>query len=224
MNNYSFIRTVAAAIQTRVANPSYNVGTAIKNAVANAFVNKASLVVFPELSVSGYSCGDLFNQSFLLKKCEEEIARLAEFSKDKELAIIVGAPVSFNCKIYNCAVIIYEGEVRGIVPKIYVPSSQSRWFASGIDLLHSPHMTYAGSECTITPNTLFLLGDAKVAIQIGDDLLAPIPQASHHALAGAQIIATLAAGNETTKDQIYLDQLLSTLTKQTISANIYSSS
>ena len=104
---------MAASISTKVANPSYNVRTGIRSAILEAVENDVSLVVFPELSVSGYSCGDIFYQSHLLRKCEDEIAWLAEFSFEKDLAIIVGAPVKFNGRLYNCAVVIKDGVYVG---------------------------------------------------------------------------------------------------------------
>ena len=153
MNNYGFIRTAAASISTRVANPSHNVRTAIRNAVQEATEKGVCLIVFPELAVSGYSCGDLFGQSLLLKKCEEEISWLAEFSYEKNIAIVAGVPVPYNGRLYNCAAVIKDGEVKGLVPKTYLPShgeySESRWFASGSDLIHGPENRKKISEPSI---------------------------------------------------------------------------
>ena len=218
---------MAASIHTKVANPSYNVRTLIKEALCEAEVNEVSLVVFPELSVSGYSCGDLFSQNTLLRKCEDEISFLAEYSKDKAQAIVVGAPVPFNGKLYNCAIIIKSGKIGGIVPKVYLQNNagqcESRWFSSGSELIDSPVITYAGHECVISPNMLFELGNAVFAVQIGTDLFSPICPASYHAIAGAQIIATLAAGNQTALDQERIETLLCTHSIQTICAHVYSS-
>ena len=223
MKNYGFIRTAAASISTRVANPSYNVRTSIKSAIEKAIENEVSIVVFPELCVSGYSCGDLFCQNLLLRKCEEEIAWLTEFSFEKDLTVIVGTPVRFNGRLYDCAVVIKDGEIKGIVPAIYIPSDQSRWVSSGSDLIHGPEMTYAGFDCIISPNQIFELGDASIAVQTGNDLLNPIPQCAYHALAGAQVIATLAAGNETVCTARTRDSILASQSLQTISTLAYAS-
>ena len=227
MNNHGFIRIMPSAISSKVANPSHNVRTSIKNAVLKAVENEVSLIVFPELSVSGYCCGDLFYQNQLLSRCEEEIAWLAEFSYEKDLAIVVGTPLSLEGRLYNCAVVIKDGEVKGIVPKTYLSSHgdycQARWFSSGSDLIHGPEITYAGFECIISPNMTFELGNALFAVQIGEDLWNPIPQATYHALAGAHIVATLAAGNETAFDQERRDTLLSSLSSLTSSAIVYAS-
>ena len=227
MKNFGFIRTAAASIQTRVANPSFNVRESIRNAVLEAEGKGVSLLVFPELSVSGYSCGDLFGQSVLLKKCEEEIGWLSGFSFEKNMAIVVGAPVPYNGRLYDCAIVIKDGEIKGIVPKTYPAGHgeycDSRWFASGSDLIHGPEIFYAGSDCIISPNQIFELGDATFALQLGEDLWNPVPPSSYHALAGAHVIATLAPGNETVMDEIRRARILESHSAQTISACIYSS-
>ena len=227
MKNYGFIRTAAASITTRTANPSFNVRKSIKDAVLEATEKKVSLIVFPELSVCGYCCSDLFGQRTLIRRCEDEIAWLAEYSYEKNLAIVAGAPVSYNGKLYNCAIVIKDGEVKGVVPKTYISShgdhNESRWFASGSELIHGPEIIYAGFECIISPNLIFELGEANFAVQMGEDLLNPIPPSSYHALAGAHIIATLAAGNETVTTIHDLEQTLCCNSARTLSAHIYSS-
>ena len=227
MKNYGLIRTAAASIITRTANPSFNVRQSIKDAVLEAAEKEVSIIVFPELSVCGYSCSDLFGQRTLIRRCEDEIEWLAGYSYEKNLAMIVGAPVSYNGRLYNCAVVIKDGEVKGIVPKVYLPShgeySESRWFASGSDLIHGPEIIYAGFDCIISPNLIFELGEASFAVQMGEDLMNPIPPSSYHALAGAQIIATLAAGNETATTIQDIEQTLCCNSARTLSAHIYSS-
>lgn len=227
MTDFGFIRAAAASISTRVANPTYNARTAIRNAIVEAEKKEVSLLVLPELSVSGYSCGDLFHQSLLLKKCEEEVAWLAELTYEKDMAVVAGAPVSYNGRLYNCAIVMKDGEVKGIVPKTYLPSHgeycESRWFASGSDLIHGPEIIYAGFECVISPNQIFELESASFAVQIGEDLCSPIPPSTYHSLAGAQITVTLGAGNETVMDECRRERTLGCLSAQTISAFVYSS-
>lgn len=227
MKNYGFIRTAAAPICTRVANPSFNTRNAINEAVSEAVEKEVSLLVFPELSICGYSCGDLFNQSLLIRKCEKEVAWLAGLSYEKNMAIVVGAPVPYNGRLYNCAIVLKDGKVKGIVPKTYLPShgeySEGRWFASGSDLLHGPEIIYAGFDCLISPNLIFELGESTFAVQLGEDQWSPVPPSSYHALAGAQIIATLAAGNETVMNESHRERILSSHTAQTVCACIYSS-
>ena len=227
MNNYGHIRVAAASIMTKVAYPSWNSRQPIRSLIDEAVEKEVSLIAFPELSISGYSCGDLFGQSLLLKRCEEEIASVAEYSFEKNLAIVIGAPVPFNGRLYNCAVVIKDGEIKGIVPKTYLPShgeySESRWFSSGSDLIHGPEIIYAGFDCIISPNQLFELGEATFAVEIGEDANTPIPPSTYHAMAGAQIIVNLSAGNEIVMRDSRRERLICEQSARTISAYIYSS-
>ena len=227
MKNYGFIRVAAATIGTRVANPSFNAGNAIKSMIDKGYESEISLMVFPELSISGYSCGDLFNQRLLLNRCEEMVSELVEYSFEKNMAIVVGAPVPFNGRLYNCAIVIKDGEVKGIVPKTYIPAHdeycESRWFASGSELIHGPEILYAGFSCIISPNQIFEIGDTSFAVEIGEDLNNPIPPSAYHSLAGAQIIANLSAGNETVLSSCRREVLLGQHSAKTMSAYIYSS-
>ena len=226
MKNYGFIRVAAATIGTRVCNPTYNVGS-IKSQIDKAVAAQASIIAFPELSISGYSCGDLFGHRLLLDKCEEAVVEIAEYSYEKNLTIIVGAPVSHNGRLYNAAVVIKDGEVKGIVPKTYIPGHgeycESRWFASGSDLIHGPEMLYAGFSCIISPNQIFEIGGATFAIEIGEDLMNPIPPSSYHCLAGANMIINLSAGNETVLTSSRRETLLSQQSTKNRCAYVYSS-
>ena len=226
MKNYGFIRVAAATIGTRVCNPTYNVGS-IKSQIDKAVAAQASIIAFPELSISGYSCGDLFGHRLLLDKCEEAVVEIAEYSYEKNLTIIVGAPVSHNGRLYNAAVVIKDGEVKGIVPKTYIPGHgeycESRWFASGSDLIHGPEMLYAGFSCIISPNQIFEIGGATFAIEIGEDLMNPIPPSSYHCLAGANMIINLSAGNETVLTSSRRETLLSQQSAKNRCAYVYSS-
>ena len=216
MKNYGFIRTAAAVPAVRIADTEYNAAEICRLA-GEAFDKEVSLVAFPELSLTGYSCGDLFGQTLLVKGAEEGIRKIVEFSRGKSIVIIAGAPVPYRSRLYDCAVVIRNGNVKGIVPKTYIPSSDSRWFASGSDFLSSEtrndgafldngkdcvregfcgEIRYAGQRCNISPNLLFGIGHCTFAIELGEDLQAPVPPSSFHALQGAQIIVNLSADKE----------------------------
>lgn len=226
MNNLGYIRVAATRTTDRAANPSYN-SNIVKGLIDKAHKESVSLIVFPELCISGYSCGDLFGQKLLLDRCEAEIASIAEYSSGKDMAIVVGAPVPHNGRLYNCAVVIKNGTVKGIVPKTYIPGHgeycESRWFASGSDLAHSSEIHYAGHECMISPNQIFETEHATFAIELGEDLQAPVPPSSHHAMAGAHIIANLSAGNDVVMRERRRDILLEHHSSRTMCAYIYSS-
>ena len=243
MNNYGFFRAAAAVPRIKVADTEYNANEICRLA-ERALEQEASLVTFPELSLTGYTCGDLFGQSNLLKGAEKGIRRIISFSRGKQIAIIVGVPVPFNGRLYNCAVTIRNGTIKGIVAKTYIPNhgehNEARWFASGSDFLSSggcgngvsgngyrkgdfTQIRYAGQRCYISPNMLFEIGDATFAIELGEDLRTPIPPSSYHALAGAQLIVNLSACNEVLMKDKYRNDLLKQQSARTISGYVYAS-
>lgn len=244
---FGFIRVAAATPKVKVADVDANVEEICRMAEI-AENEQVSILAFPELSVTGYSCGDLFAQELLVSKAEEGVKRLKTFSRGKSLTLVVGVPVRVRGSLYNCAAVIQNGSLKGIVPKIYLPTYnefyESRWFSSGCDFLSdtlsaygriednakdcsSPaagaEISYAGHKVNVYPNMLFNVGRATFAIEICEDLWTPIPPSSHHALAGAQIIVNLSASNEVLMKHQYRKQLISQQSARTISAYVYSS-
>ena len=244
---FGFIRVAAATPRVKVADVDANVDEICRMAEI-AENEQVSILAFPELSVTGYSCGDLFAQELLVSRAEEGIKRLKTFSRGKSLTLVVGVPVRVRGSLYNCAAVIQNGSLKGIVPKIYLPTYnefyESRWFSSGCDFLSdtlsaygriednakdcsSPaagaEISYAGHKVNVYPNMLFNVGRATLAIEICEDLWTPIPPSSHHALAGAQIIVNLSASNEVLMKHQYRKQLISQQSARTTSAYVYSS-
>lgn len=244
---FGFIRVAAATPRVKVADVDANVEEICRMAEI-AENEQVSILAFPELSVTGYSCGDLFAQELLVNKAEEGVKRLKTFSRGKSLTLVVGVPVRVRGSLYNCAAVIQNGSLKGIVPKIYLPTYnefyESRWFSSGCDFLSdtlsaygriednakdcsSPaagaEISYAGHKVNVYPNMLFNVGRATFAIEICEDLWTPIPPSSHHALAGAQIIVNLSASNEVLMKHQYRKQLISQQSARTLSAYVYSS-
>ena len=244
---FGFIRVAAATPRVKVADVDANVEEICRMAEI-AENEQVSILAFPELSVTGYSCGDLFAQELLVSRAEEGVKKLKTFSRGKSLTLVVGVPVRVRGSLYNCAAVIQNGSLKGIVPKIYLPTYnefyESRWFSSGCDFLSdtlnaygriednakdcsSPaagaEISYAGHKVNVYPNMLFNVGRATFAIEICEDLWTPIPPSSHHALAGAQIIVNLSASNEVLMKHQYRKQLVSQQSARTISAYVYSS-
>lgn len=244
---FGFIRVAAATPRVKVADVDANVEEICRMAEI-AENEQVSILAFPELSVTGYSCGDLFAQELLVSRAEEGVKRLKTFSRGKSLTLVVGVPVRVRGSLYNCAAVIQNGSLKGIVPKIYLTTYnefyESRWFSSGCDFLSdtlnaygriednakdcsSPaagaEISYAGHKVNVYPNMLFNVGRATFAIEICEDLWTPIPPSSHHALAGAQIIVNLSASNEVLMKHQYRKQLISQQSARTISAYVYSS-
>lgn len=133
--DYGFIRVAAAVPVVKVADVDANVEEICKLA-EEAENDDVSIIAFPELSVTGYTCGDLFGQELLIRKAEDGIKKLKAFSRGRKLTMVAGVPVYANGHLYNCAAVIQNGSLRGIVPKIYLPTYgefyESRWFSSGI--------------------------------------------------------------------------------------------
>ena len=191
MKNYGLIRTAAAVPATRVADTCYNT-EGICSLAGQAYEKQASIVVFPEMCITGYTCGDLFRQSMLVKGAEEGVKKIVEFSKGKHMAIVAGAPVPYGGHLYNCSIVICDGCIKGIVPKINITQKEQRVFSSGSDFAQSGcscEIRYAGQKCAISPDLQFKIGDAVFAVETGDDLWAPIPPSSYHATSGVHIIA-----------------------------------
>ena len=243
MKNYGFIRTAAAVPSVKVADVIYNAAEICRLA-GEAFEKEVSLVAFPELSLTGYSCGDLFGQSLLVKGAEDGVRKIVEFSRGKSLTIVVGAPVSYRCRLYSCAIVIRNGNVKGIVPKTYITAEEGRIFASGSDFLSSEvrndgallcngkdsvregyfgEIRYAGQRCNISPNLIFGLGYSTFAIELGHDLWAPVPPSAYHVLQGAHFIVNLSADKEILMREEYRRALLREHTAKTICGYVYAS-
>ena len=243
MKNYGFIRTAAAVPVVRIADVSYN-ATEICRLAGEAFDKEVSLVVFPELSMTGYSCEDIFFQNLLVKGAEDGVRKVVEFSRGKAMTIVVGAPVPYRSRLYSCAVVIRNGNIKGMVPKTYVSAEESRWFASGADFLSAEvrndgallsngkdtvregycgEIRYAGQRTNISPNMLFGIGHATFAVELGNDLWSPVPQSSFHVLQGAQIVVNLSADREILMREQYRNDLLKGQSSKALCGYIYAS-
>ena len=243
MKNYGFIRTAAAVPTVRIADTAYNAAEICRLA-GEAFDKEVSLVVFPELSMTGYSCGDLFFQNLLVKGAEDGVKKVLEYSRGKNTTIVVGAPVPYRSRLYSCAVVIRNGNVKGIVPKTYLSAEECRWFASGADFLsgdvrndgallsngkdtvregYCGEIRYAGQRTNISPNMLFGIGHATFAVELGNDIWAPVPPSSFHTLQGAQIVASLSADREILMREQYRSELLKGHSAKALCGYVYSS-
>ncbi len=245
--DYGLFRVAAAVPRVKVADTSFNCES-ICRMIGQAEDGQASLVVFPELSVTGYSCLDLFGQDLLLTKAEEAVSAIANFTRGKMVTAVIGTPVRFRGRLYNCAVVIRNGGIKGIVPKIYLPTyaefDESRWFASGSDFLSENNTTagrfvddgknfyrdgfdsdirFAGQRCNISPNLLFTVGQATFGIEICEDFWTPIPPSSFLAPSGAQVIVNISASNEVMHKYRQRRQLISNQSGRTVTGYVYCS-
>ncbi len=186
-----FLRVAAATPAVNVADCKFNAGQIINRCI-DLDKKKVNVAVFPQLSVTGYTCGDLFRSQVLINAADEAIKSIVEASADWNMLVFVGAPVSANGHLCDCAVAICRGQVLGVVPKCIIGRDQYRWWASGYDI-PSREVVIAGKMVPFGRQLLFEVGDALIAAEVGDDLFAPIAPSTMSAIAGAHVIVNLAA-------------------------------
>lgn len=224
--SYGFLRVAAASPRVWLANPAKNAAEIIRMA-GEAAGSGTSVLVFPELCVTGYSCADLFAQERLLTAAEEAVAQVLKATKGLQLLLAIGAPVRFDGRLYNCALLLKEGKLLGIVPKTYLPNAaefyEMRWFQSGDRLAQPVEAEYAGQKALLGIRQLFKLGHATVGVEICQDLWVPLPPCTWAALAGAQVILNLSASNEALCKQDYRRMLVSSTSARLNAIYVYSS-
>ncbi len=222
--NYGFLRAAAASLRLRVADPSYNKNEII-SAIEKAEGMGVKLLVTPELSVTGYTCADLFFSSALIKSANEALGEIVKATKGKEMAVLVGMPAAVRNKLYNCAVVIKDGRILGAVPKKnlanYNEFYEKRWFASGNDISSVETISLAGSQCPVGDMLFDLGGGALLGVELCEDLWVPVPPSSTLALQGAVITANLSASDEYVSKAQYRQSLVQNQSARTISGYIY---
>lgn len=222
--NYGFLRVAAASLRLRVADPSYNKNEII-SAIEKAEGMGVKLLVTPELSVTGYTCADLFFSSALIKSANEVLGEIVEATKGKEMAVLVGMPAAVRNKLYNCAVVIKDGRILGAVPKKnlanYNEFYEKRWFASGNDISSVETISLAGSQCPVGDMLFDLGGGALLGVELCEDLWVPVPPSSTLALQGSVITANLSASDEYVSKAQYRQSLVQNQSARTISGYIY---
>ena len=224
---YGFIKVASAIPAVRVGDVVFNIQQ-MEEQIALAEGKGVEVITFPELSLTGYTCQDLFRQQILLEASEQGIMMLLDFTRKLDIISIVGAPVVVGDLLLNCAVVIQRGQILGIVPKTYLPNYsefyEKRWFASSQDLRDS-EVRYAGHKVRISPDVqLFRTYDGvQFGIEICEDVWAPAPPSNKLALAGADIIFNLSATDELIGKHHYLKSLLSQQSARTMTGYVYSS-
>lgn len=222
--DYGYIRVAAASPRVYLADTERNKAEIIRIA-EEAAKNEASVVVFPELCVTGYTCADLFSQRRLLEAAEKAVEDIAGAGLPSGLLIALGAPVRHAGRLYNCAILIKGGKILGIVPKIYLPNHaefyEARWFETGASI--DKEIVYAGQTTRLSTKQLFSVGKAIVGVEICQDLWVPVPPCTYAALAGANLIINLSASNEALLKNDYRKQLVSSTSARLMAGYVYSS-
>ena len=229
MNEYGYVKVGASTLELKVSDTIYNVQM-IKKQIDEAVNKNIQIISFPELSITGYTCGDLFNQDILIDKSYEGLKDLVDYSKDKMIVIIVGSPIKCENKLYNCAVVINNGKILGIVPKTYIPNYnefyEMRWFKSSNDL-KIKEINLFNEIVPIGVDLIFtskLDDELKFGVEICEDVWSLYPKSNDYASSGASIIFNLSASNETIGKYDFRKELIKMQSVKTISGYVYSSS
>ena len=219
-----FVRIAAAVPQLRVADCAFNVEQIISLA-KQAEDERVQVVCFPELCITGYTCGDLFHQQKLLEEAEKALSRLSFATFMLTTALIVGMPVRAGGRLYNAAVVLQGGHVLGVVPKTHIPNHhefyEGRWFASGASV--PDVVTVDGHTVPFGTRLLFTDGAFTFGIELCEDLWTAIPPSSQHALHGAEVLFNLSASNELVGKQAYRRQLVEQQSARCRAAYVYAS-
>ncbi len=225
--NYGFIKTEAVSPELRVADCRYNTEKII-DAMTAANACGSQLVVFPELAVTGYTCGDLFLQKNLQKAAEESLLEIAGASLDLNLIAVVGVPLSIEGKLYNCAAVVSSGMILGIVPKTHLPNHgefyEARWFTPAPEKTTTISLGDLDYWIPFGTDILFRCSQMPafaLAAEIGTDLWAPAAPSTCHALAGATLIACPAAFGESAGSSAYRSQLVKSQSARTFCGYVF---
>lgn len=229
MKELGFIRVGAIVNKLALANPLKNAEVIIKE-IKKAKTLGISIVTTPELSLTGYTCGDLFFQEQLLSDSIKALEKVLNETKDINIISILGMPLRHDNQLFNCGVVITKGKILGVIPKTYIPNYQefyeARWFSSSKELI-TKEIEILGQSVPINTNILFqdkTLKEATFGIEICEDLWTVNPPSNNHTLAGATMIFNLSSSNELIGKQEYRKSLISSQSARTISAYIYASS
>ncbi|MDR3091369.1 MAG: NAD(+) synthase [Clostridiales bacterium] len=210
MLEHGFARVAALSPALRLADCGYNAGRIIES-LRRAAGNGAAVAVFPELCVTGYTCGDLFFQETLIEAARRALRRIVEETGGLPVFACVGLPMRIGGKLYNCAAAFCGGKVLGIIPKNYLPNYgefyEKRWF-------------FPGRNAGIPPK-IFDRGDFAIGVEICEDLWAATPPSTAAALSGARIILNLSASNELSAKEEYRRLIIAAQSAKTYSAYVY---
>jgi NAD+ synthase (glutamine-hydrolysing) len=225
--SHGFVRAAVCLPFVRVADPAYNVERTLGLA-RRASDQHAAVVLFPELGLSAYTGEDLFHQDALLDATRDALSRLVEESAELLPVLLVGAPLRFEGKLFNCAVIVHRGRILGIVPKTYLPNYrefyEKRQFTAGRDAV-SREVMFLGRPAAFGNDLVFAAVDLAgftLHVEICEDVWAPIPPSTYAALSGATVLANLSASNITIGKAEYRRDLCASQSGRCVAAYLYS--
>lgn len=222
---YGFVKVAASTPKIKVGDVAYNTQE-IKNMMTATWENKTKVSAFPELAITGYTCGDLFTQDILLIKVEEAIQELCNHSKGMDTLFFIGTPVEVKGKLYNASVVINDGKLLGIITKTFLPNYgefyEMRQFTAGPE--KPVTIKYLGQEVAFGPKILFQADNMEALIvsgEICEDVWAPVPPSIDAAVNGASIIVNTSASTERYGKYNYRTKLIETQSDRLIAGYVY---
>ena len=224
--NYGFVKVAAAVPHVQVADCFYNIQQ-IESLMRQAAEKGVQLIAFPEMSVTAYTCLDLFAQQTLLRNTEQALLKLVSDTADLNILAITGAPLGTGNRLINAAIAFQSGKILGVVPKTYIPNykefQEKRWFTSATELQETT-IRIGNNDYPMDNHLLFTAGQVAVGIEICEDLWVPIPPSSLLAMKGANIIFNISASNELIGKHNYLSSLICQQSARCIAGYVYASS
>ena len=222
--NHGFVKVASAIPSVKVADCQYNVEQ-IESLVIQAEGKGIEIICLPELSLTAYSCGDLFGQQLLLDEAEMALIHLMNVTRSLNIISIIGLPVPYRGALLNCAAVVQRGKILGLVPKTYLPNYkefyEKRWFQSGVDVPEGT-VLICGQQVKVSTKLLFNTPSCVFGVEICEDLWAPVPPSSTLTLAGADIIFNLSADSDAVGKYNYLQSLLAQQSARCICGYVYS--
>lgn len=226
LSDYSMIRLGVCSPELRVADVRFNTAR-LCDAIRQAAQQDCSFLVFPELALTGYTCGDLFYQTALRDAAERGLQELCYCTETMNMTIVVGVPVFLKGKMFNCCVVISQGTILGVIPKTYLPNSgeyyEERWFSSSADT-HETTVILCGTEVPFGTDILFQAHHDNRLIfgcEICEDVWAVVPPSSYHALAGATVLINCSASVELLAKKSYREHLIQSQSARCLAAYVY---
>lgn len=223
--NYGYVKVAAAVPRVKVADCKFN-ASEIEKEIIVADGKGVQIIAFPELCITGYTCGDLFAQQLLIEEAEMGLIQIVNTTRQFDIIAILGMPVALNGVLLNTAVVIQKGKILGVVPKTYLPNYkefyEKRWFTSAADVSENS-VRLCGQVAPMGAHLLFETADTTFGIEICEDLWAPVPPSSALAMQGAEILFNLSADNEGIGKHNYLCSLISQQSARCIAGYVFSS-
>lgn len=234
--NFGYVRVAAAVPHMRVADCRYNAAE-IKKQITEAVHEGVEVICFPELSITGYTCADLFFTQQLQRDALNGLFEVCAYTRNLPITVLVGAPLKVDNNLYNCAFVLTDGEVVGIVPKINLPNTgefyEKRWFSSGRDVLEHtmnsiipriPTIEMWGNDVPFGIDLLFTTKDYSFGIELCEDLWSPLPASTQLAIQGAEIIFNLSSSNCVTGKHTFRQRMITQQSARVHCGYVYTSS